>query len=50
VFLRQSILNPQAKIRRGFTAISMPPQSLKENSDPMKDEVGAIVAYIKSLK
>lgn len=49
-FIRQSILTPQAKVRRGFTAITMPPQSLKESTDPMKDEVGAIVAFLKSLQ
>lgn len=49
-YLRQSILNPQAKIRRGFTGVSMPMQNLKSSDDKMQDEVGAIVEFIKSLK
>jgi cytochrome c oxidase subunit 2 len=43
-YLRQSILQPQAKIVKGFEGKVMPPFVLKDW------KVDALIAYIKSLK
>ena len=42
-YIRQSILQPQAKIVAGYTTINMPPYRLSDR------EIDAVVAYIKSL-
>ncbi len=43
-YIRESILQPQAKIVKGFEAVPMPPQPLTEA------EIQAIIAYFKELK
>lgn len=43
-YLRQSILQPQAKIVKGFTGANMPPFVLKDW------KIDAIIEYIKSVK
>ena len=43
-YLVESIVEPNAKIAKGFTRGSMPKISLTE------DEIGSLVAYIKSVK
>lgn len=45
-YLREAILNPQAKIVKGYEGVVMPPfQGLLS-----EDELAALIAYIKSLK
>lgn len=43
-YIRESILQPQAKITQGYTTVTMPPFVFK---DP---QVDALIAYVKSLK
>lgn len=43
-YIRESILNPQAKIVSGFTQIVMPPYTLND------EQIDAIISYIKTLK
>ncbi len=45
-YLRESLMNPSAKIVEGFNAATMPPYQGQLNDE----EVNALVAYIKSLK
>ncbi len=43
-YIKESILKPQAKIVKGFTNVQMPPFTLND------DQIGAIIAYMKTLK
>jgi cytochrome c oxidase subunit 2 len=43
-YIRQSILQPQAKIVKGFTGATMPPFVLKDW------KIDALIEYIKSVK
>ena len=42
-YIRESILNPSAKIAQGFTSVNMPPFALRDN------EIDALIAYMRSL-
>jgi cytochrome c oxidase subunit 2 len=43
-YIRESILEPQAKITAGYTTVQMPPFVMKDK------QLDAIIAYMKSLK
>ena len=43
-YIRESVLQPQAKIVKGYNSVVMPPFSFKD------DEIDAIIAYLKSLQ